>query len=372
MCDSRARTSRPTPRSVRRSLVGVATLAFLASACGTSADAESATVADSPLADLFGWGDYDPVQDKANELKIQELTVACMADEGFEYQPETYDQGADANAVEDDVDLRSDPIAFGEKYGYGTVHDYETWEIEQIQAQIDGEQAPGDTYIDPNQDYIESLSESEVNVYYETLYGKSQEWQVDDDGNDIQPPALPPEDRGCMSNARTEVTGPDPYNEPEFAERMNDYWENRNDDPRLAAANADWAECMADTISTFDPIDGFTIDKPDDMWTRMSIDKAVLTGQWVTTEDPDSSDEFDTEFGWGSQETSDGSQIAWGGKQHLIEPDQLEGFRAREIEVWKQDWDCQKQSGTNDVRIDVEQELADNLAADFPGLVEKS
>ena len=175
-----------------------------------------------------------------------------------------------------------------------------------------------------------------------------------------------------MNNARTEVTGPEPYDNPDFANRINDFWENSSDDPRIAAANADWTECMADTISTFDPIDGLTIDKPDDMWTRMSIDKAVLTGQWVTTENPDSSDEFDTQYGYSSQENNDGSQIAWGGKQHLIEPDQLEGLRSREIEVWKKDWDCQKQSGTNDARIDVEQELADDLAAEFPELVGES
>ncbi len=368
MCDVRA----PQSRSLRRTMSGFAALSLLASACGAGAEAGDASLAESPLADLLGWTDYDPVLDQANELKIQDLTVACMADEGFEYEPEIYDDGYDAEEADAEATLRADPVAYGAKYGYGVVRDYETWEIDQIQSQIDGEPSPGDEYVDPNQDYIESLSESEANVYYETLYGQNQEWEVDDDGNEIQPPPLPPEDRGCMNNARTEVTGPEPWDDPEFSDRMDEFWTESSDDPRLSAANDKWAECMDGTMSEFDLIDGFTVSKPEDMWTYWSVEKAVLTGQWVTTENPDDSDEFDTDFGWGSTELAGGGELSWGGKQHLIEPDQLEGLRTREIETWKEDWDCQKDSGTNDARIEVEQELADSLAKDFPELIAES
>lgn len=363
MCDPRARQS----HSLHRTAAGVAALALCASACGAGAGAGDSTSADSPLSELFGWNDYDPVQERVDEAKIQELAVVCMADEGFEYQPEV-SEPIDENADED-AELYKDPVAYGEKYGYGTVQNYEDWEIEQIQAQIDGVEAPGDTYIDPNEDYITSLSESEVDVYYETLHGESQEWEVDDDGNEIQPPPLPVEDRGCLTNARAEVQGEQPYDDPEFNTRMEEFWTDQQEDPRVAAVNADWKECMADTLDEFDPVEGFSATRPDDMWTYFQLEKSVLTGQWVTTDDPDASDEFDTEFGWGSQELADGTQLSWGGKQHLIEPDQLEGLRSREIETWKKDWDCQKQSGTNDVRIELEQEMVDTIKTEFPDLV---
>ena len=77
----------------------------------------------SPLAALMGWVS-DPVEQRRQELEIQEKVAECMKAEGFEYTPVDWS----AQMPETDVDM-SDPKAYGEKYGYGVMYNYETYEI---------------------------------------------------------------------------------------------------------------------------------------------------------------------------------------------------------------------------------------------------
>ncbi|HWL45790.1 MAG TPA: hypothetical protein VNQ73_22805 [Ilumatobacter sp.] len=75
----------------------------------------------SPLAELLGWN-TDPVEQRRQELEIQELAGQCMREYGWEYTPVDY--GVHQAPVIDGVDM-SDPQAYGEKYGYGVMYNYE-------------------------------------------------------------------------------------------------------------------------------------------------------------------------------------------------------------------------------------------------------
>ncbi len=71
----------------------------------------------------MGWVG-DPVEQRRQELEIQEKVADCMQAEGWEYTPVDWS----AQMPESDVDM-SDPEAYGEKYGYGVMYNYETYEL---------------------------------------------------------------------------------------------------------------------------------------------------------------------------------------------------------------------------------------------------
>lgn len=63
----------------------------------------------------------------------------------------------------------NDPEAFGEKHGYGVAYNYELYEEPSLLGETDGPKgAPMDTPVtDPNAEFVQSLSESEQQDYYE-------------------------------------------------------------------------------------------------------------------------------------------------------------------------------------------------------------
>lgn len=335
-------------------------------ACGS--DAGTAGEPTSPLGDFFGWSDVDAVESQRQQLETEELTVDCMREEGFEYVPQDF--GDDIDTDDPDADLYDDPEAFGAKYGYGIVHGYEQWDVDNIEAQESGEPPPGSDWVDPNQDYIDSLSPNEQTVYFETLYGKSQEWEVDADGNEIEPPPLPMEDRGCQSQSSAQVVGPSPWDVAGFSTRFDELQRDSEDDPRLADNSAEWAQCMGDALDEYLLPDGRTVDAPADMYTYFDGEKVLATGQQILPVDPDTGEpigaDLDDDGGWSSTINADGTGWAYVGEQHLIPADQLERLRTRELEAWRRDFDCQDEVGTAEVRRLIEQETVDILTREFP------
>src|SRR5690606_37072958 len=129
---------------------------------------------DSPLAALLGW-EANPIEDRRRQLEVEELTSACMRDQGFEYEP--VDWSAQANP-EDGLQF-TDPVAFGEKYGYGVMRSYELYEI--------GDGGESQVVEDPNQEYVAGLSPDEQNAYYEALHGAGFEEPMEEEGESVAP-----------------------------------------------------------------------------------------------------------------------------------------------------------------------------------------
>jgi hypothetical protein len=314
-------------------------------------------------------------------LEVEELTAACMREEGWEYTPVDWSAQGPETASEDEA-LMADQQAYGRKYGYGVVHNYEQWE----EPSLNGDEVIGKDarqFEDPNQDYVSTLSPSESEEYYQSLYGGGFSSGVADgfgtapataatdaastgtdvvDGT-ILPAKVRPEDQGCSGRASAEVYGADPMqSNPDLQTRMNDYWEDSQNDPRLLSANDEWFDCMADVVDGLTAA-GEPITKPDQMYSYLDRLKYEAMGLEIVPFEQDSDEEYYTAW---SDESGKGEAAV--GEPAPIPEDELEELRQTELDLWEKDWGCQQDADFAGIRMQIEQELVDELRADFPEL----
>lgn len=195
-------------------------------------DSEGSTSKDdqsfeSPVAELFGLpiSDPDALDDQIGQLQIDaERRIAeCMREQGFEYTPVDYSA---FDAVDDAFLL--DEESFAEEFGFG------------IATSLDGafEELSKD-FVDPNQAYLESLSEGEQDAYYFALYGGGlsfDSFDEEDEGGFLEP-------EGCSGEAYEEAFSFFEGFEL-FGEQLEALEESIDSDPRIVEADADWASCM--------------------------------------------------------------------------------------------------------------------------------
>jgi hypothetical protein len=224
------------------------TSVLLLTACGGS-DAPSSEE-DSPLSAFFeevsGDWDSEESQKKWEEQnrKAEELTAECMAEQGFEYIP--VDQSGSMTVVEDEEEL--DPEKYAAEYGYGmTNHQEMTPEQEEEM----------NSFVDPNQAYVEAMSETEMNAYYTALHGESYNMEPDENG-EVQEIDL--SQMGCMGAAQNEASGGEQeLYESEDMQAFNDattkLYEDIPKDARMTEVLSKWGDCMADA--------GFDHESPD-------------------------------------------------------------------------------------------------------------
>lgn len=193
------------------------------------------------------WEGEDWSIDKAKEQDRQreDLVAECMAKEGFEYIPNTSRYGYSDGSEEIDGPQWG-TLEFAEQYGYGIVD----WPGREDMENQTGE----DEYFDPNQEYIESLSESEQTAFYETLYGKGptdEEWELIEAGEMEHEWSW--ETSGCDGWAMHEMDDSSAsalYEDPEFEDMMTamqDLWTDMYSDSEYQSLNQEWSSCMADS-----------------------------------------------------------------------------------------------------------------------------
>ena len=358
-----------------RPLACLAGVAFALAACGGSGDdsgtgdAPTATTI-SPLAELMGWENPSPEEQTRRQLEAEEMTAACMREEGWEYTPVDYSAMNQPGAEEQEaMDLQmNDPEAYGKKYGYGIVRNYELYDLPNIESgDADGGMgvpvSVAGEFQDPNQPYVDSLTESEREQYEISLYGDPSIWEGSDDEDFVQPA---PEEMGCQGKASAEVWGNSPADsDPDIQNRMNDYWENLETDPRLQDAYAAWRDCMGETIADLAVLDQ-PVDDPQDIYSYFDSRKYLLMGLEMEPYDPEA-DDGSTPYVM-AMSNPDGTGVAYTGEQHAIAEADLEDLRQEELAMWQQDYDCQQEAKIDDVRHDLEQEFADQMRAEFPEL----
>ena len=221
--------------------VGVASLAvasLLLAGCSTpgggGADG-TLTYEDSPLmkysAALYG-GERENEEYIAEANAVEELVATCMAAEGFEYVPVDQAQYYTANGNDAEVDRDTEEWVAANGYGYNLT--------DEQQAE---QNAQWEDVVDPNQEYLASLSESEQTAYYEVLQGpQSTEEEMSD-------PEFVYQQLGCQGEASIEVRGQQLYENPEYKDLIADMtklWEKQLELPEVKAVNAAWSGCMAD------------------------------------------------------------------------------------------------------------------------------
>ena len=141
-------------------------------ACGGGGTGTDSTTGESgsdgeTLADFFGYGTEDPeaqeAQYREQEARIQESIRQCMAEAGFEYLPVMPPEGA--FAVGGDWDEEE----YVKTHGFGITTWYGNEELDQAMAE---------EWVDPNQETLEAMSESEATAWNEALYGTPEEQEA--------------------------------------------------------------------------------------------------------------------------------------------------------------------------------------------------
>ncbi|WP_099332974.1 hypothetical protein [Actinomyces minihominis] len=220
--------------------------------------------------------DYD-----AQHVKREELIAECMAKEGFEYIPDT-NNGPTFWSSEDFEEIDWNSIEYAEKYGYGVVDWPGREEMETSSETVE-------EYIDPNQDYLDSLSESELNTYYEVLWGTPTIVEpMEGDGTEEMEYEYNWEENGCYGWADHETNADNAamniWEDPEFAdllEQTGELWNTAEQDPEMVAARGEWAACMNEAgYSEYNTPDEAQQAMYDEQ-SKIYEDAATTDGEWV-------------------------------------------------------------------------------------------
>ncbi|MFF2493201.1 hypothetical protein [Agromyces sp. NPDC058064] len=218
-------------------LAAVAILSLAGCAGGPAGGAEKLSYEDSPLTKYLEPvnGSWDEERIIAEQKKAEEFKAECMAEEGFEYTP--VDQSQNMGFMDEEEMAERETEEWVAANGWGFV---------QTQAEMDAQQAEAEEFVDPNQPYVESLSASEQEAYYATLYGAPPaEEELNEDGSY----EYNWETAGCEGAAQHEIQGENYWEDEEFSdltEAMGTLWEGLAKQPDMVALDEKWSACMAD------------------------------------------------------------------------------------------------------------------------------
>ncbi|MGH1504930.1 MAG: hypothetical protein ACRBI6_15350 [Acidimicrobiales bacterium] len=254
-------------RSPRRPLIALLGAGLLAAGCATNdgeaADGEadgdaSETVAadfeyESPIYDFLGVDtdfDEDSEQqwiDQANEA--EQRIAACMREQGFDYTP--VDQGQYMSFEGPDDEMEWGSREWTEKWGFG--HSTMFFGQSQVGPDLVGyddsfdQQMMEDDFVDPNWDYMETLSDGERQAYERALWGNQPEFSEDMTEEEMDALWESWEPDGCQNTAWM-----DPESNPEqafwmeFGDELDEIYQRVQADPRVIAALADVEACVAE------------------------------------------------------------------------------------------------------------------------------
>ncbi|QIK62461.1 hypothetical protein G7068_03965 [Leucobacter viscericola] len=222
----------------------------------SSGDAKKSKDEAGPLQKYMSamWGDEEFTQEKFDKQqeKTEELVAECMAKEGFDYKPNTENGGMVYMSGDDGDDGPEwGSVKFAETYGYGFINS----------PGMDSSNDSGDDGkepVDPNQKYIDSLSESEQQAYNVTLWGPPMsEDQVNPDDEDAAV-EYDWKQGGCYGAAQHKAQGSaaEATDDPEFKdlfEQINNMYSEVYGNGSSGSTNEDmvkldrkWAECMTE------------------------------------------------------------------------------------------------------------------------------
>ena len=325
-----------------RAIGTLAALALLTGACGSGSDApaDSATTTDdtdspsdssatatsnreSPIADLLGvpiGNDEETEQWFAEVQREAEIkTSECMIAQGFEYKP--VDLGGGAALAGTDFESRE----FAEKYGFGISSN----PFEEFFAE--------DSFVDPNEEYVASLSEGEREAYQAALNGEPPDFTSGDEEDlDTFIPG------GCQGEAFQEAFSIFSVFE-EFGDEFEAIEEAFAADSRVLAAETEWSTCMADV--------GYTYASSDQA--REDFEKRY--NEIVSS--PDAFEPIDAD------EAGDGGGFTAFGPTELT-PEyqaQVDELAVEERAVGLAAWDCADENRQllQDIRVEYEQRFVD-------------
>jgi len=230
--------------------VVLGTASVLVTACSAGKDAgASADDHKVTIASLMGAPDYSTIDYNAQQQQVEELVAECMANEGWEYIPVKY---PDSGGVVEYTD--EDEVARISREGLGITY----YLLYPASGEIPVDD-PWAHWVNPNDAYVESLSESERTAYYVSLNGSGGDDPVlyqtgvarlEGDAATADKIVVNNGEGGCQREAYDAVSGNDITASAEYQEAIQAYYEELQlrfeADPRLVTLNETWSACMKD------------------------------------------------------------------------------------------------------------------------------
>ncbi len=277
-------------------VAGAASVLLTACTHGDKGDAKSSTKRVT-MASIMGASEDVNVDDDALRQQTEEAVATCMIGEGWQYIPVTYPE-TNSNVEYTD----EDEVARIKREGLGVAYEL----LNQGTATD-----PWAGFVDPNQKYLETLTDAARQAYEAALSGTSEEqaaisttWIDPKTGaeNEVSAGNI----LGCHGEAYREVWGVDVTSSPKYWVTMQAYYDEVQQrvqaDPRMVKFNEEWSACMnksgfdyandkefldkayqdfqtqADAVLgpdfySKDPTDGWTQDKIDQFWASASQDQ---------------------------------------------------------------------------------------------------
>lgn len=292
---------------VHKTIIGVGALALLASACGDSAAVTDAGAGqaesiedlefESPIADFLGEDtSFDFTSDESQaemaqkEAEAQEQIVLCMREQGFEYVPQ--DNSQFISFAGEDEELAYFSSAWIDKYGFGiTTQRFAQSDVGPDLVGYDdagfSDEAMEDS-VDPNEAYLEALSEGEQEAYYEALWGTEPEIPEGATDAEMDEAYSNWEPDGCQSEAYEEMWGGnlnDFYSE--FNDDLDALYELLETDQRVINYRAEVSVCVADK--------GFEYTNMEELYERFETEMQDIGGGMGAMFDPFEDEEIDPE-----------------------------------------------------------------------------
>jgi hypothetical protein len=339
-----------------RTLAGLGAAALLLSACGGDAkDSSSApkTIEDRITALTTSF--------LARQGEVEAEVSKCMKALGWEYNAVDYSALYDEGSFY--FEQTNAPNAFKEKWGYG---------IATVVGREDelGLDAFSD-FSDPNQKYVESLSDAEQKQYYEDRYGdefsSGGNGQVTIEGEMVGETtttvAKSSTNPGCQQKATKTVIGDNPlFDNSEVGQKLDDFQSEVEDDDRVKNARKDWAACMKDA--------GYDYKSTDDVTTYLSSQLSKLRGENIDfgTEGADPNSSAAPDYPKGADGEPDFDLYYSTSTTKVPSPDELKKLQEEELAIAKQDLACSKKY-VDDVLKTVKAENEQRFADENPDVM---
>jgi hypothetical protein len=265
------------------------------------------------LEDIYG--SFDNGVMNAQQAQIEEITAACMKEQGFDYTPVDYSSAFEAASDDDQPEWGT--LEFAKQYGYG-ISTYE---------ELSGAWAVGDGVSDPNTDYVNAMSPEEQTAYYEALYGSMS--MVDDgaatDG-EVSADTYDWSTAGCAGKAQHDVYG-DAVEESTITTDLDAMSSQAAKDEKVVQATDAWVSCMSDA--------GYDYSDPEAPYTDLSDAMNALYDE-------------------------SGS----------LDESGLESLKKKEIATAVDDFTCQDSSGLTDAKAAAQRDLEEAYYADHKAEVD--
>jgi hypothetical protein len=246
-----------------RSLLAAAAVAVTAGLAGCSGGSTPEPEASTPgpleafFSDMYGNGDQESAN--AQMMRVEEIVAQCMSEQGFEYTPVDYSTQPGYDAAAEGPEEEWGTLEFAKKWGYGvTTNPWGGGEAVE-------EPMPSEEWVDPNQDYLNAMSETEQQAYYAALYGN----QENVEGEEVEYDWTT---AGCQGKAQHDVyeAGQDTDDVAALQEELGSMYEQVQSDDRITAVAAEWASCMADAgypgFATIDDASNSIYERVNGLW----------------------------------------------------------------------------------------------------------